>query len=239
MSEFLFKRFKVISEESAMKVNTDGVLLGAYMNLCGKEKRLLDIGTGTGTIALMAAQRMSDMISNEQYRIDAIDIDEPSAKEAKKNFEASPWNNILMCTQISLNDYHPDSEIDMIFSNPPYFDNSLTNPSKRETQARHCVSLSYREIVEFSEKYLSRDGHLALILPSEEEKALLRHGRGYGLYPERILRIRTTPRKNFRRIIVEFGKIKCELKEDCLTIQENSTYTEEYLSLVKDFYLFA
>ena len=142
MGVFQFKQFNVVNERSAMKVNTDGVLLGAVMTLNEGDRRLLDIGTGTGTIALMAAQRMAGIpgqAGNDRFIIDAIDIDEPSATEAAMNFEQSPWAESLRAHNMSLDQFAASCSetYDLIFSNPPYFENSLTAPNERKSTARH------------------------------------------------------------------------------------------------------
>ena len=149
MGEFRFKRFNVVNQRSAMKVNTDGVLLGAAMTISPEARCLLDVGTGTGTIALMAAQRMSDLALQEQIQVNAIDIDEPSATEAAENFRNSPWATLLNVRLTSLDDYSasldPQVRFDHIFSNPPYFDDSLQAPDQRRNDSRHTsTGLSYR-----------------------------------------------------------------------------------------------
>ena len=255
MSVFSFKRFNVVNERSAMKVNTDGVLLGALMTITPDDRRLLDIGTGTGTIALMAAQRLADSVaisdvqSGIQSHIDAIDIDEPSASEAAANFKASPWNGIMTAHHASLETFSgslsaswdPAFSYDLIFSNPPYFEDSLTAPDQRKSTARHTSEgLSYRDIFEFASARLSDKGRVALVLPSEQEAALCRYARMCGLHMFRIVRVRTVPRKAPRRIVVEFSRCRPQEPEDItLTIQNEGQYTQEYLSLMKDFYLFA
>ena len=140
-SVFRFKRFEVRNERSSMKVNTDGVLLGAAMGLDVSDRRLLDVGTGTGTIALGA-----------ECVIDAIDIDQASAEEAAENFSASPWPDMLRASHISLDGFAAacGDGFDLIFSNPPYFDGSLKNPDARKSAARHSLSLSYRELIAFA-----------------------------------------------------------------------------------------
>ena len=240
MGVFHFKQFDVVNERSAMKVNTDGVLLGAVMDIRQDDRRLLDIGTGTGTIALMAAQRLS---GQQEIHIDAIDIDRDSAEEAAVNFNDSPWPQILHSHHASLDEFSlsTSSEYDLIFSNPPYFEESLQAPEERRNAARHTATgLSFREIIDFAVRRLNPRGRLAFVLPSETETDLTRHARMSGLYLYKITRVRTVPRKSPKRIIAEFSRERCESPEDCmLTIQNEGQYTQEYLSLMKDFYLFA
>ena len=251
MSTFRFKRFEVVNERSAMKVNTDGVLLGAAMTIREGDRYLLDIGTGTGTIALMAAQRVcgTDALDEDvnaicgSVKIDAIDIDEPSATEAAMNFSNSPWSESLHAHNMSLDVFAASYEqkYDLIFSNPPYFEDSLTAPDERKSTARHTSDgLSYRDIFEFAKDRLTEDGRVALVLPADQEAALCRYARMCGLHMFRILRVRTVPRKAPSRMIVEFSRQRCEsVSEELLTIQKEGQYTEEYLSLTHEFYLFA
>ena len=281
-----------------MKVNTDGVLLGAAMMLKPTDCRLLDIGTGTGTIALMAAQRLfaqhdtkstqddmtanggsvggclreelgrtlsreadcireqqllSDTSTDASYdiHIDAIDIDEPSASEAKANFEQSPWAANLCAHNLSLDDFAArlatfssegqDIKYDLIFSNPPYFEDSLTAPDERKSTARHTSDgLSYRDIFDFAQNHLTSNGRVALVLPADQELAICRYARMSGMHHLKVLRIRTVPRKAPSRIVLEFSRQRVdEVEDSVLTIQNEGQYTQEYLSLTKDFYLFA
>lgn len=304
MGVFRFKKFEVVNERSAMKVNTDGVLLGAAMTVLPSDRNLLDIGTGTGTIALMTAQRLSlcsceavrmadagpgdcptegpdarriersfspilcdegltgrqigrsislcsceaDLMAGQTVpmilNINAIDIDEASATEAEANFRNSPWACHLHAFNMSLDEFARSgdgTEYDLIFSNPPYFEDSFNAPEERRNNARHTsTGLSYREILDFASEHLSDDGRVALVLPAETEHALCRHARMDGLHLFRILRIRTVPRKAPSRIIAEFSRKRIDAPEDrVLTIQNEGKYTEEYLSLMRDFYLFA
>jgi tRNA1Val (adenine37-N6)-methyltransferase len=250
MSTFRFKKFEVVNERSAMKVNTDGVLLGASMTLRSSDRFLLDIGTGTGTIALIATQRLADSVKPEapmarqDARIDAIDIDEASAVEAAANFRNSPWSESLQAFHASLDGYTAmarDREYDLIFSNPPYFEDSMNAPEERRNNARHTsTGLSYREILDFAADHLSAGGRVSLVLPAETENALCRHARMNGLHLFRIVRVRTVPRKAPSRIIAEFSRIRIDSPEDVvLTIQNEGKYTEEYLSLMHELYLFA
>ena len=252
MSTFRFKRFDVVNERSAMKVNTDGVLLGVAMTIRPEDRRLLDIGTGTGTIALMAAQRLAGIPGHagndgghagKGIVIDAIDIDEPSASEAAENFRNSPWGDMLHAHHASLDEFASGlrDSYDLIFSNPPYFEDSLTAPDERKSTARHTSEgLSYRDIFDFASTRLSEQGRVSLVLPADQEIAVCRYARMSGLHLYRILRIRTVPRKTPTRMIVEFSRQRTETLEDkVLTIQNEGQYTQEYLSLTKDFYLFA
>lgn len=246
MGVFRFKRFEVVNERSAMKVNTDGVLLGALMTILPTDRTLLDIGTGTGTIALMAAQRLFSCgichaDRSAENRVDAIDIDEASAEEAEANFRNSPWSEVLHAYHTSLDDFASDRKYDLVFSNPPYFEDSLNAPEERRNNARHTsTGLSYREILDFASQSLTDNGRVAFVLPAETEAALCRHARMNGLHLFRIVRVRTVPRKEPSRIIAEFSRMRKDTSEDTvLTIQNEGKYTEEYLSLTHDFYLFA
>ena len=261
MGTFQFKKFSVVNERSAMKVNTDGVLLGAVMDIRPDDRSLLDIGTGTGTIALMAAQRLAASIEDRpisnnaqdiakeslhgNYQISAIDIDEPSATEASQNFAQSPWAANLKAYNLSLEQYEKtlveEAHFDIIFSNPPYFEDSLTAPDQRKSTARHTSDgLSYRDIFDFAAERLSVDGRVAFVLPADQELALCRYARMSGLHLFRITRVRTVPRKAPSRIIAEFSRYRKENPEDTtLTIQNEGTYTQEYLNVMKEFYLFA
>ena len=249
MSIFRFKRFEVKNEKSAMKVNTDGVLLGAAVPISLTDNDILDIGTGTGAIALMLAQKVSDKIPGwaEKVTITGIDIDPDAAEEAGTNFRNSTWSEALHSRHISLKDLDSEGscrKFSLIVSNPPYYDSSLTNPDSRKATARHTgdsegCGLSFREVLDFASRHLTGDGRVAMILPADQETALLGHGRMLGLYPSAILRIRTVERKKPSRIIVSFSREKPPTKEDMLTIMENGRYTAQYISLTKDFYLFA
>lgn len=257
MGVFRFKRFEVVNERSAMKVNTDGVLLGAAMTINSSDRVLLDIGTGTGTIALMAAQRFLEFARNDnadarndnedarKLTVHAIDIDAISAEEAAMNFSNSPWSEYLQAHTASLDEYAASLEegdtFDLIFSNPPYFDDSLGAPEQRRNTARHTsTGLSYREILDFAAVRLSDHGRVAMVLPSDVEPALLRHARMNGLHLFRILRVRTVERKQPSRIIAEFSRTRCDAPEDeILTIQKEGRYSHEYLALTHGFYLFA
>lgn len=270
-ADFRFKQFTVRQEGAAMKVSTDAVLLGAAASVAGNEANVLDIGTGTGVIALMIAQRLAAAgrssaanAANRTFHILGIDIDEGAAGCASANFASSPWSGHLSARNISLADFAAECTLtrhfDLIVSNPPYFDSSLENPDPNLALARHTGEMSYRDILEFAAGgpditgtgspdraagALSGNGRLALILPADELARLLRHGRFCGLFPSRILSIRTTPRKKPSRIIVEFTRNRsAALQEDTLTLMDSNpasasgaSRSEQYSSLTSDFYL--
>ena len=236
MGVFRFKQFSVRNDLSPLKVGTDAVVLGASMTLRPGDRFFLDVGTGTGVIALMAAQRLSSSESGD-FRIDAIEIDADASGEAAVNFDASPWE-CFRCFNVALADFRPEQRYDHIFSNPPFFENSLRNPESREAAARHTVSLSYGDILSFSSDFLSDRGHLSLVLPAAVEPSLMRTAASFGLFPFRILRIRTTPCKPVTRLVAEFARGKEDgLREDGLVLQDGPARTPEYTDLTRDFYL--
>ena len=237
MSEFRFKRFCIDNTASALKVGTDSVLLGTLMSITGEERRLLDIGTGTGVVAIMAAQRLAD--AGAAYpEITAIEIDAPSAEEAERNFKGCPWSHMLSARHCALQDFRSPGEFDLIFSNPPYFDESLRNPDPRESRARHTESLSYREVLAFASEKLAPQGRVAMILPAESETAVRRCAAGFDLNTSRVVRIRTTQKKPVRRIVVEFTRTRSTPELQELTIQDGTAFTEEYRRIAGAFLLY-
>ncbi len=239
MPEFRFKRFSLSNDRAAMKVNTDGVLLGACVSTAVSDCRILDVGTGTGCVALMLAQRYSDL-GVSALSITGIDIDPASAQEASDNFSKSTWASCLESRCVALQEYSSQEQFDLIVSNPPYFRDDLHAPESRRDLSRHADdSFSYENLIEFAALYLSDKGRLAVILPAEDELPLLRAGLESSLFASKILRIRTTTAKKWSRIIVEMGRERRDKVIETLTLQENGRYTCEYISRVSDFYLFA
>ena len=230
---FRFKRFDVRHGRSSLKVGTDAVVLGAAMTLKPTDKRLLDIGTGCGVIALMAAQRLDGL----DFKITGIDIDAASASEAQENFAASPWHGRLEASCVPLAEYVPEAPLDVIFSNPPFFENSLKNPDGRRLMARHTDGLSYRDICAFAAGNLSAEGRLSLILPYDSAEALRRSAASFGLHPFRLLTVRTTPSKAPKRLLAEFSRDRGPVLEDSLVLQDGSGRSPQYSELTKDFYL--
>ena len=253
MSVFRFKKFSVRNERSAMKVNTDGVLLGAATTVLPGDRQVLDVGTGTGTVALMIAQRLDAECLDQNWHIQGIDIDAPSAEEAAENFAQSPWREHLESVNMGLKAFRladNGRHYDLIVSNPPYYDNSLQAPEVRRNSARHTgdpesssgtETLSYRDILEYASEVLGEYGRVSMILPSDQEKALLRHARMCGFEPWKILRIKSVERKPVSRLIVQFvrrGALGGSPAEEAMTLlDERGKRTSQHASLVTDYYL--
>jgi tRNA1Val (adenine37-N6)-methyltransferase len=232
---FKFKQFTVFHDKCAMKVGTDGVLLGAWTDI-GQAKRILDVGTGTGLIALMLAQR------NNNCEIVGIDIDENAAEQATSNFEASPFCGRLTALCRQLQDFDTDEKFDLIVSNPPYFVNSLKCPDGKRSNARHTDSLPLDTLLTESKRLLSNNGRLALILPYEQEKILRSTAETIGFFLKRSVAVLPTPSSSPKRILAEFSASPIanedDLEEWNIVIElSRHVYSQEYIELTKDFYL--
>lgn len=230
---FRFKQFTVFHDRCAMKVGTDGVLLGAWANV-DKAKTILDIGTGTGLVALMLAQR------NKNANITAIDIDKEAISQAKDNFATSPFFSQIRCSYISLQEFAQakKSRFDTIVSNPPFFEDSLKSPQHNRSLARHTDNLPVEELVELSSSLLSETGRLSLIYPFTYKDKLLSLANLYNLHISRITNVYPTPQSLPKRILIEFSKIPSTLIEnDLLLEKERHNYSDQFIDLVKDYYL--
>lgn len=218
-----------------MKVGTDGVILGAWCGLSGEEKKILDIGTGTGLIALMAAQRTTNS------EIDAVEIDGPSAQQAAENFKASPWSERLNILNTSIQRYAATTatRYDHIISNPPYFINSLESPDKQRTVARHTSQLSHDDLIAAVKILLGKDGRFSAIFPYAEANIFIAQAAVEGLYCNRRLNIHPIPEAPSKRVALEFSSTRSPLDEEELAIENGARhdYTTEYRELTKDFYL--
>lgn len=228
---FAFKQFTVRHDRCAMKVGTDGVLLGAWTDL-SHSRRILDIGTGTGLIALMLAQRCMDA------RITAIDLDSAAVEQAQENIQASPWKDRIEALQQDICTYHPNGTFDTIVSNPPYFIDSLKCPDGQRSTARHTDTLDADRLIGKVSELLTSDGRFSIILPAEQTEDLIRVAGEKGLHPSRQTWVITRPGLSPKRILMEFRKIPVMLQPDELVIElERHVYSEEYIALTKEFYL--
>ena len=235
---FRFKQFAVANDRAAMKVGTDGVLLGAWAPVKPSD-RVLDVGTGCGLIALMLAQRA------ENASILAIDIDTEAVTEATENFANSPWGNRLtarVCDFNSLSFSTEEHPFSLIVSNPPYFENALTCPDEARSNARHDTSLSFRTIIRCASDLLCPGGSLCLVLPAECESAVVSEAEAVHAQVAQICRVfSTTAETQPKRILVQLiyhspTPVSTQLSEFAIEISRHN-YTPQYIALTRDFYL--
>ncbi len=233
-NSFQFKQFRIVQERSAMKVGMDGVLLGAWVNPSGAE-RILDIGTGTGLIALMLAQK------NATAYIDAIEIDRDAYEEAKFNVRQSEWKDRILVFCQSFQEFSVESKVkyNLIVSNPPFFSNGIKAPAATRAQARHADALPLEVLISGAINMLQEDGRLALVLPIEALPEIEKWTVFNRLFISRLCRIKPNPVKPDFRILVELSKLQSALQEENLMIEfeKHHDYTQEYRELTKDFYL--
>jgi tRNA1Val (adenine37-N6)-methyltransferase len=235
MSIFQFKHFSVNQDQTAMKIGTDGVLLGAWTPIENNPKSVLDIGTGTGIIALMLAQR------SEAEQIDALEIDESAYEQAVENFENSPWGDRLFCFHAGLDEFvdDPEDEYDLIVSNPPFFSEDYRSANEQRDLARFQEAMPFEEIVEAADLLLSENGIFSVIIPFNEEVRFIELCAEVELFPIKITRVKGTKNTKIVRSLLAFKRYELSvLTADELVIEiSRHEYTPEYISLTKDFYL--
>jgi len=228
---FRFKQFSVRHDKCAMRVNTDGVLLGAWQNVEGA-KGILDIGTGTGVLALMMAQR------NDHAIIDAIDIDKGACEQAQENFSNSPWSGRLTSIHSSLQNYKPDKRYDLIISNPPYFIADLQSLNHKKNIARHGVELSYEALIVNVDRLLSDEGRVLVVIPAFNLAAFEALANAQNLFVNKMTEVNATGEKAPYIVLLELARTEKELVKGAIQIQgSGGEFTEEYKMLTKDFYL--
>jgi tRNA1Val (adenine37-N6)-methyltransferase len=230
MSTFRFKQFDILQDKTAMKVGTDGVLLGAWSDVVNSNS-VLDIGTGTGVISLMIAQRSS-------AKITPIEIEENAYFQAKQNFEKSKWIDRFEVYHTSLQNFKPEHKFDTIVSNPPFFNNSQKTPNESRNFARHTDSLSFDELLKFTSENLSDIGKASFIIPYDSENQFLVIAKDNKLFANRICRVKGKEDSPIKRSLIElsFQNNKCDV--NYLTIEiSRHVYTQDYINLTKDFYL--
>jgi tRNA1Val (adenine37-N6)-methyltransferase len=231
---FQFKQFTVQQDRCAMKVGTDGVLLGAWAPV-KNPINILDIGTGTGIIALMLAQRSS------AEQIDALEIDEDAYEQSVDNFENSPWSDRLFCFHAGLDEFmeEPEDEYDLIVSNPPFHTEKYFSGDEKRDQARFTESMPFEDLVEAADLLLSENGIFAVIIPYSSEKKFISLANDFELYPIKITRVKGTPTAEIKRSLLAFSRHQKENYAIDELVIETSRHqcTPEYIALTKDFYL--
>ncbi len=231
---FTFKQFSVNQDRCAMKIGTDGVLLGAWTPLINNPYNVLDIGAGTGILSLMLAQR-----SNAE-QIDAIEIDEDAYEQCVENFEASPWSDKLFCFHAGLDEFvdEPEDEYDLIISNPPFYTDDYKSDNTSRDLARFEDALPFEELIEAAALLLSDNGIFSVIIPFKEEERFVSLCKELDLFPLKITRVKGTPTSEIKRSLLAF----CRMEQTPLIVElvieiSRHNYTSEYIELTKDFYL--
>lgn len=235
---FQFKEFQVAHDRCAMKVGTDGVLLGAWIPVDFLPNRILDVGAGSGLIALMLAQRTNAM------QIDAVEVDEDAFEQCVSNFENSPWNDRLFCYHSTFQElvgelYEEDEYYDLIISNPPFFEGEVAGISEERIQARFNDSLPPEDLIEGASLLLNDNGYLGMIIPYSQEEKMIQLAGEFQLFPKKVTRVKGTEQAKVKRSLLLFQKnIQSDYIPDDLVLEiERHVYTSEYTHLVKDFYL--
>lgn len=231
---FKFKQFTINQDRCAMKIGTDGVLLGAWISVENMPNSMLDVGAGTGLLSLMLAQR--SLAEN----IEALEIDEDAYEQCVENFEASPWADRLFCYHAGLDEFLEEIEepYDLIFSNPPFYSEEVSSGNVARDNARQNKSLPFDELLEGVSKLLSTNGRFATIIPYKEELTFMALATSLGLFPNRILRVKGNPSAEIKRSLLEFSFTKGKVVEDTLTVEiKRHEYTAAYQELTQAFYL--
>ncbi len=226
---FKFKYFSVKQDVAAMKVGTDGVLLGAW---AAGGDRILDVGTGTGLIAMMISQRFPNAL------VDAVDITEEACAQAVENVSVNDFNNInVEC--VALQNFFPEVLYNSIISNPPYFIDSLKSPDLLRQSARHTDTLSYRELFDGVVRLLEDDGEFSAIIPADYAERFIAESALHGMFIKRRIDVKTVERKQPKRVLLSFSKQQpCEFENSVQVMQTNDgKYSCWYENLTSEFYL--
>jgi tRNA1Val (adenine37-N6)-methyltransferase len=235
MSKFQFKQFSLEQDRCAMKIGTDGVLLGAWTPIENNPFSILDIGTGTGIIALMLAQR------SHAEQIDALEIDEDAYEQAVDNFENSPWGDRLFCFHAGVDEFveEPEDEYDLIVSNPPFYTEDYKTDNQQRDLARFADALPFEDLIEAAALLLSENGIFSVIIPFKEEENFMAIAKEYKLHPFKITRVKGNPTSEMKRSLLAFTRNENDtvLKDELIIETGRHIYTPEYIELTKNFYL--
>ena len=234
MTMFKFKEFIINQDRCAMKVGTDGVLLGAWASLQNNPNNILDIGAGTGLIALQLAQR------SHAETIDAIELDDDAYEQCVENFEISAWGDRLFCYHASLEEFvdEIDDSYDLIVSNPPFYTEQVSSGDESRDTARQNLALPFNELVESVIKLLSSNGSFATIIPFKEEEKFIALAKKNKLFLNKVTRVKGTTTAEIKRSLLQLSFQETPLVENELIIEtRRHTYTDEYKKLTAAFYL--
>jgi tRNA1Val (adenine37-N6)-methyltransferase len=229
---FRFKQFTINDDRSAMKVGTDGVLLGSWADVDG-DSSILDVGTGTGIIAIMAAQRSAEA------QIVALDINGDAVAEARDNADASPWGRRIVTQCVDVAEYEATGKFDHIISNPPFFTESLQSPDRARSAARHASSLPFETLVSVAESLLCENGKLSVILPVESG-AMFRSVAFERLWLSRLTEVVSCQGDDPKRVMMEFRRSARPIMPRCdrMPIHDvGGAYSQQYRELTSEFYL--
>lgn len=230
-NNFHFKQFTIAQDLAAMKVGTDGVLLGAWANVESVHS-ILDIGSGTGLIALMLAQR------NETAEITAIDIEKTAFEQTKQNIENSKWKSRLHAIHLDFNDFVASEKFDLIVSNPPFFNNTFQAENQERNTARQTENLNFETLLSKTASLLSKNGNACFIIPFSEEENFVSIAKKQQLFLNKKLQIKGNINTEIKRSLLSISFQETEIESDILAIEiSRHVYTKEYINLVKYFYL--
>lgn len=234
---FRFKKFNIQQDKAAMKIGTDGVLLGAWSSLNYLPDSILDIGSGTGVISLMLAQRF------DAFTIDAIEVDENAYEQTVENFEMSDWGDRLYCYNATFQEFANEiaeekETYDLIVSNPPFYTDDFKTEDESRNRARFTSSLPFDELIDGVSKILSQKGLFTVIIPFKEEQSFINLAKNSKLYPNKICRVKGNSGSEVKRSLLEFSFYQTSIKTEHLIIElERHQYTNDYINLTKEFYL--
>jgi tRNA1Val (adenine37-N6)-methyltransferase len=234
MKPFKFKQFSVNQDQCAMKIGTDGVLLGAWVNIETSPFAVLDIGAGTGVLALMLAQRSGAEV------IDALEIDDEAYEQCVDNFEQSPWGDRLFCYHASLEEFAEeiDDEYDLIICNPPFYAEDYKTNNESRDLARFQDAMPFDHLLQSVSILLAPEGNFNVVIPFNEEEKFIALAKNFNLSPNKICRVKGNPETEIKRSMLQFSFRESDIITETLIIETSRhIYTEDYINLTRDFYL--